>query len=58
MPKEKKPVDMTTNEAMKHLFPPQVVKRLKQVAHGGEPKQKEPKVIWEDNSSVQDDSST
>jgi hypothetical protein len=30
---QKKPLDMTTDEAMKFLFPPEVVKELKQVAN-------------------------
>lgn len=32
MKDEKKPVDMTTEEAMKKLFPPEVVKKLKEKA--------------------------
>lgn len=34
--KEKHPKDMTTDEAMKHLFHPKVVKHLKK--HAGKPK--------------------
>ena len=36
MPKKKKhPRHMTTEEAMKHLFHPNVVKHVKRVAHEG-----------------------
>jgi len=30
---QKKPLDMTTEEAMEFLFPPEVVKELKEVAN-------------------------
>jgi hypothetical protein len=34
MPEKKKPIEMTTEEAMKELFPSKVVRKLKEVAHG------------------------
>ena len=49
---EKKPLDMTTEEAMKFLFPPEVVKELKQVAN---PPKKTPKLI-DDNGCGESDS--
>ena len=37
MPKKKKPViEMTTEELAKHVFPPQLYAKLKEVAHQGE----------------------
>lgn len=33
MTEKKKPIDMTTEEAMRKLFPPEAVKKLKEVAH-------------------------
>jgi len=36
MAEKKKPIDMTTDEAMEHLFPREVVERLKEEAHGQE----------------------
>ncbi len=34
---EKKPLDLTTEEAMSFLFPPEVVEQLKGVAQGNPP---------------------
>ena len=33
---KKKPIDMTTEELAKHLFPPKVLKKAKEIAHQGE----------------------
>jgi hypothetical protein len=38
--KEKHPKDMTTEEAVKHLFHPKVVEHVKQHAEKGRPKKK------------------
>jgi hypothetical protein len=39
MPKKsKRPIDMTTEEAIKMLFPKKVVDKLKEIAHGKESK--------------------
>jgi hypothetical protein len=45
MPKKSKapkkhPKDMTTDEAIQHLFHPKVVKRAKEHAHGSQPRKK------------------
>lgn len=37
MPRKKKqPIDMTTEELAKKVFPPKVLKELKRIAHEGE----------------------
>ena len=33
MPDKKKPVDMTTEEAMEELFPPEAIEELNRIAH-------------------------
>ena len=38
MPKKKLPADLTTDEAMKKLFPKKVVDKAKEVAHEHDPK--------------------
>jgi hypothetical protein len=39
---EKKPLDMTTEEAMNYLFPKKAVEHLKQVARGNDDKNGKP----------------
>jgi len=40
MPRRKKePIDMTTEELAKRVFPPKILKELKQIAHQGEESQ-------------------
>ena len=36
MPRKKKPIEWTTEEAMKHLFPKKVRDELHKIAHQGE----------------------
>ena len=43
MPRRKKPAEeLTTDEAMKRLFPKRVIDRAKKVAHEHDPPEKEP----------------
>ena len=42
MPKKKKPADLTTDEAMKKLFPKKVVDKATEVAHEHDPKPSTP----------------
>lgn len=42
MAEKKKPIDMTTDEAMEHLFPREVVERLKEEAQGEKQPTKKP----------------
>ena len=36
--KSKRPIDLTTDEAIKKLFPKKVVEKLKEIAHEKDPK--------------------
>ncbi|MFC1944500.1 hypothetical protein ACFLX5_03280 [Chloroflexota bacterium] len=40
MPKKKAPIDLTTDEAMKRLFPKNIVEAAKKVAHEKDPPEK------------------